>query len=626
MTDQEKVFKIPLCNKKREIVDYAIVDENDYEDLMKTHWSVDKKGYVKGYVRSTKRMTSMHQYLINKYHIPKKDVIDHLDRNKLNHKMSNLRIATYSQNSQNKTKKEDSLSGYIGVELSYNGKWRTSISIDGKHVTYSFDSKDAAAYCYDMLAIGKHGYGANINGISKPENFELPVKRKTAGEGSVYKSYGKYNAKLTYNKVEYNLGQFDSENDARNTIKNKKEEFKIQELEELYSRKITKTESGLAKIDIYSKDENHEILVDDGKWHELMQYTWCMSNGYVIRSTDGLMMHRYLMNAEDGEFIDHINNIPKDNRVSNLRKASCKQNSYNKSKTSSITTSKYKGVYKSNNFSKWRMIVCKEDVCYSYNFEVEEYAAYAYDIFAKELFQEYAKLNGIEKPENFVLPDKKKLHKYKCTGIATIKYKGGTIVYTATVQYKKKSYISTHNSIEDAVNWRNEKSEELHGRYSIPIEISDFNNIENTISYSKQITSKNIHPGITEKNINGKTVYRTRVSYIKDGKKKELAKTFEILEDAINWRNKNAKELQGIKVNIIQSNPLENKTNESKIIHTGISMNNYTNGSINYTARIRSRIIGKHFCRAFKTLEEAVKWRNEKAKELQGDKANLIEL
>lgn len=55
--------------------------------------------------------------------------------------------------------------------------------------------------------------------------------------------------------------------------------------------------------------------------------------------------------------IDHINGIPTDNRIANLRQATTKQNAENREKQSN-NTSGHKGVTWSNKSQKWQAQIC----------------------------------------------------------------------------------------------------------------------------------------------------------------------------------------------------------------------------------------------------------------------------
>lgn len=93
------------------------------------------------------------------------------------------------------------------------------------------------------------------------------------------------------------------------------------------------------------------------------------------------------------EHLDHINGNRSDNRISNLRLALPRENSWNR-KAFKGTSSAYKGVSFYQNYGNWQARIGKKFLGY---FEDEQSAAVAYDKAAKELYGEFAKLNFQEK-------------------------------------------------------------------------------------------------------------------------------------------------------------------------------------------------------------------------------------
>ncbi len=66
-----------------------------------------------------------------------KACVDHIDRNKTNNHLSNLRYATLSENQHNRTMNFNNTSGVIGVSFhKANQKWRADIRVNGsiKHL------------------------------------------------------------------------------------------------------------------------------------------------------------------------------------------------------------------------------------------------------------------------------------------------------------------------------------------------------------------------------------------------------------------------------------------------------------------------------------------------------------
>jgi hypothetical protein len=105
-------------------------------------------------------------------------------------------------------------------------------------------------------------------------------------------------------------------------------------------------------------------------------------------------MHRQILDAAEGKFVDHINHNGLDNRRANLRIVTKEQNNWNKRKYFGNYSSRYKGVSRPKNCGKWRAkIFYKGKGIFMGYFDDEESAAKAYDAKARELFGEYAALN-----------------------------------------------------------------------------------------------------------------------------------------------------------------------------------------------------------------------------------------
>jgi hypothetical protein len=95
-----------------------------------------------------------------------KFVVDHVNGDGRDNRVSNLRAATYSQNSQNRRKsKKRCGSKYKGVWLDKrSGRWRAQICFDGdrRHLGY-YGEEEAAARAYDRAAVRYHGEFARVN-------------------------------------------------------------------------------------------------------------------------------------------------------------------------------------------------------------------------------------------------------------------------------------------------------------------------------------------------------------------------------------------------------------------------------------------------------------------------------
>jgi hypothetical protein len=80
--------------------------------------------------------------------------VDHIDGNRVNNHMSNLRWATRAENGANCKKRSDNTSGFKGVNFHKpTNKWRASIQFQSKkqHIGY-FDSAEEASEAYKLKA------------------------------------------------------------------------------------------------------------------------------------------------------------------------------------------------------------------------------------------------------------------------------------------------------------------------------------------------------------------------------------------------------------------------------------------------------------------------------------------
>lgn len=125
--EREGYFEVVLHNPdtKEEVV--SLIDKEDFLLVNNYTWRLTKNGYaynrVKGY---------LHRYLMNP---STKFDVDHISRDRLDNRRSNLRICTRSQNNMNKDKNKNNSSGVKGVYLCKStGRWATEIMKDRKKI------------------------------------------------------------------------------------------------------------------------------------------------------------------------------------------------------------------------------------------------------------------------------------------------------------------------------------------------------------------------------------------------------------------------------------------------------------------------------------------------------------
>lgn len=160
--------------------------------------------------------------------------------------------------------------------------------------------------------------------------------------------------------------------------------------------------------------KGYQAIVDDEDYEELSQYKWHYTGGYARRAKylgggaanpklDRVRMHRQIMNAPKGVFVDHINGNTLDNRKSNLRLATESQNGANRGANNGKKSNPYKGVYRLTSpraVKKWWALIVESSTGVKKRrslgvYATPEEAAQAYNEAALKYFGEFAYLNDI---------------------------------------------------------------------------------------------------------------------------------------------------------------------------------------------------------------------------------------
>lgn len=155
------------------IGNYALVDDDVYEEINKYKWFVayDKYNYyavrTSNVINNKRKAIYMHRRIweLKNGQIPNHYYIDHIDGNGLDNRIKNLRLVTHQQNHFNQKLGKNWSSKYKGVSWhKQHKKWRASIVISYKriHLGY-FDNEIDAAIAYDKAALIYHKEYANLN-------------------------------------------------------------------------------------------------------------------------------------------------------------------------------------------------------------------------------------------------------------------------------------------------------------------------------------------------------------------------------------------------------------------------------------------------------------------------------
>ena len=128
--------------------------------------TINSKGYrkISQVIDKKKYQLRAHRlaWFITHNELPKQQ-IDHIDEDKLNNAISNLRSCTQSQNKMNQGKYANNTSGFKGVSWHRKGqKWMASVRINGKNKHLGlFTTAESASAVYEAKA--KEGFGKFYN-------------------------------------------------------------------------------------------------------------------------------------------------------------------------------------------------------------------------------------------------------------------------------------------------------------------------------------------------------------------------------------------------------------------------------------------------------------------------------
>lgn len=159
-------IEIPLTRGK-----IAVIDDEDFDLVSGYKWYANNSSGNKFYAmadtprKDGKRGQRLYMHRLILGLTDKCAHTDHIDRDGLNNRRSNLRICTNSENQRNRGILVNNTSGYKGVSRwtgRGKGEWQAQIMVDGKgrHLGLFTSKEDAyAAYC--KAAKELHGEFAN---------------------------------------------------------------------------------------------------------------------------------------------------------------------------------------------------------------------------------------------------------------------------------------------------------------------------------------------------------------------------------------------------------------------------------------------------------------------------------
>jgi hypothetical protein len=143
-----------VCNNKRykNSKHYTVLLSDCDKDLSEMLWTVVGPGYAYSHANGL-----LHRVILSRMlgrPLVKGEETDHVNRNKLDNRRENIRLADRSQNATNRALQKNNTTGYRGIWLQSDGKkWGATLKIHGvKHHLGVFPTKEEAAAAYDKAA------------------------------------------------------------------------------------------------------------------------------------------------------------------------------------------------------------------------------------------------------------------------------------------------------------------------------------------------------------------------------------------------------------------------------------------------------------------------------------------
>lgn len=106
------------------------VDLNQVNKLKKYTWNLSNNGYLCARIKN--KITILHRYILEEAN--PNIYFDHINQDKLDNRICNLRKCTKAENNQNKFDKNKSSTGKRGVVLNKNGKMIAQVKINGVQI------------------------------------------------------------------------------------------------------------------------------------------------------------------------------------------------------------------------------------------------------------------------------------------------------------------------------------------------------------------------------------------------------------------------------------------------------------------------------------------------------------
>lgn len=156
--------RVPVWSSQKQgrghIIRYLKCDDRDYPILVAIKWRENSRGYPRFSIKSSAKTKTVNLkpegvvWAKRMGVVPEGFEIDHVNRNRYDTMLENLRLATRQQQTQNRCKSSHNTTGYKGVYIAY-GHFRASATLDGKIYYNGTRHKTAGAANRAAIALRK---------------------------------------------------------------------------------------------------------------------------------------------------------------------------------------------------------------------------------------------------------------------------------------------------------------------------------------------------------------------------------------------------------------------------------------------------------------------------------------
>jgi hypothetical protein len=208
----------------------ALIDDNDIALVSLYHWRLNSGGYVvtNAQVNGKRKTLYLHRLLMA---AAPGQLVDHINRDKLDNRRENLRFVTAQQNNRNRQLSRRSKAGFVGVSVGHSC-YGAHLRVNGKTIRLgTYRDAEIAALVRDAYArrIDPDHFHLNFPDRPTPPEIEQLLDQVLAGirpprsrrpkpaslgksqYRGVYSKRGRWRAKISVNGNTRHLGYFDNE-------------------------------------------------------------------------------------------------------------------------------------------------------------------------------------------------------------------------------------------------------------------------------------------------------------------------------------------------------------------------------------------------------------------------------